>query len=127
MSMGTPPRDSVTSLCPGTVKDAIREAYAPAAEAQRLAAKSTLAQEEVSALYGLSVSMLEKMRADNRGPACIINLGRNILCGPRRSRPGWKSRPSSQEQSSRHRAGNPPGHRSGFFLFKSQFGQQKVS
>ena len=60
------------------VKDAVREAYAPAAEVQRLAAKPVLSQEEVSILYGVSVSSLEKMRADNRGPA-YINLGRKIL------------------------------------------------
>ena len=67
-----------TEADPAIVKDAVREAYAGAAEAQRLAALPVLTPAEVSRLYGLSVPYLEKLRADNRGPA-YVNLGRKIL------------------------------------------------
>jgi predicted DNA-binding transcriptional regulator AlpA len=60
---------------------AMLEAYAPAAEMQRLAAKPVLTQDEVSTLYGVSVSALEKMRAANRGPA-YVSLGRKIMYSP---------------------------------------------
>ena len=60
------------------VKDALREAYAPAAEAQRLAALPVLSPAEVAQLYGLSVPFLQRLRAENRGPA-NVNLGKKIV------------------------------------------------
>lgn len=60
------------------MREVMRETYAHAAELHELAAKPALSPDEVSKLYGISVSSLEKMRADNRGPA-YVNLGRKIL------------------------------------------------
>ena len=51
------------------IRKAIAEVLAPAAEMQRLSHKASLSPFEVAELYGISASMLEKMRAENRGPA----------------------------------------------------------
>lgn len=51
------------------VRKAVLEAMRPAVEMQMLAHKATLSPAEVSMLYGLPVPTLEKMRAENRGPA----------------------------------------------------------
>lgn len=51
------------------IQKAITEAMAPAVEMQTLSHKATLTTEEVSKLYGISVSMLNNMRMQNRGPA----------------------------------------------------------
>lgn len=49
--------------------DAMKEAMAPAVEMQRLSAKPVLTPSEVETLFGITVSTLEKMRMENRGPA----------------------------------------------------------
>ncbi len=64
------------------IRDAVTQAYAQAAEMQRLAHKAALSPEEVSTVYGLSVSYLEKLRADNRGPEYVA-LGRKIVYTPK--------------------------------------------
>lgn len=51
------------------IRKAILEAMAPAVEMQKLAHKATLSPAEVAMLYGIAASTLEKMRAENRGPA----------------------------------------------------------
>ena len=68
-----------TEISPDTIKDAIKEAYAQAALVQRLAAKPTLTPDEVSAVYGLSVPYLAKMRAENRGPEYVMLGTRKIV------------------------------------------------
>lgn len=52
-----------------SLRQAVMEAMAPAVEMQRLASKATLTVEEVAILYGISPSMLNTMRSQNRGPA----------------------------------------------------------
>lgn len=51
------------------IQKAIAEVLAPAAEMQLLSHKAMLTSEEVAKLYGISVSMLNVMRTQNRGPA----------------------------------------------------------
>lgn len=58
------------------IRKAIAEVLAPAAEMQRLSHKAVLTPAEVAILYGITVSTLEKMRGENRGPA-YSQLARN--------------------------------------------------
>lgn len=51
------------------IREAIQSAFAEAAELQKLAVKPMLTPSEVSKLYGIAESTLEKMRSANRGPA----------------------------------------------------------
>jgi len=51
------------------IRDAIIEAMQPAVTMQALSLKAVLTPDEVCTLYGISASTLEKMRAENRGPA----------------------------------------------------------
>ena len=51
------------------IREAIQSAFAEVAEMQMLAVKPMLTPAEVSKLYGIAESTLEKMRAANRGPA----------------------------------------------------------
>lgn len=73
---------TTTEIDAQVIREAVREAYAPAAEMQMLAAKPALTQEEVATLYGMSVSALEKMRASNRGPEYVQLGPRKIVYTP---------------------------------------------
>ncbi len=91
--------EEIKEIYSGQIAEAIREAMAPVVELQSIAVKFTLTANEVSRLYGISESLLEKLLAAGRGPAYIQAAHKGKVLYTRKAMEDWLARNTFQTQA----------------------------